>query len=81
MTIDGSGVIGGGVESAGVSFNYPTLGTTQLTDAPAFTQRTESAAGSPTAIYTYSTTTDAGAQTKTFSVTRPDSSTLNLTRS
>jgi RHS repeat-associated protein len=81
MTIDGNGVISDGVESASVEFNYPTSGTTQLTDAPAFTQRTESATGSPTGTYTYSTSTNSLAQTKTITVTRPDSSTLNLTRS
>ena len=74
MTIDGNGVISDGVESANVSFNYPTTGSTTLTDAPAFTQRVESAISSPTGTYNYSTSTDALAHTMTFSVMRPDSS-------
>jgi len=81
MTIDGNGVISDGVESASVAFNYPTSGSTALSDAPAFTQRTESATGSPTGTYGYSGTEDKVALTMTFTVTRPDSSTLNLTRS
>src|SRR6266404_2106150 len=81
MTIDGSGIISDGVESASVSFNYPTVGSTALTDSPAFTQRTETATGSPSSTYTYSSTTDKVALTTTFTVGRPDSSTLNLTRS
>ncbi len=81
MTIDGNGVISDGVESASVEFNYPTAGSTQLTDVPAFTQRTETTSGSPTGTYTYSATTDSLAQTMTFIVGRPDSSTLKLTRS
>ncbi|MEK6302569.1 MAG: RHS repeat-associated core domain-containing protein [Acidobacteriota bacterium] len=81
MNINGSGVISDGLESANVTFNYPTSGSTQLTDAPAFTQRTETAVSSPSAIFTYSMTTDAVAQTKTLIVTRPDSSQVLLTRS
>src|SRR5882724_2368685 len=80
MTIDGNGVISDGVESANVAFNYPTLGSTALSDAPGFTQRTESASGSPTGTYNYSTTTDGVAQTMTFSVTRPDGSQLWMMR-
>jgi RHS repeat-associated protein len=68
-----------GVESAAVSFNYPISGV--LTDAPAFTQRTETAVNSPTSIYTYSSSTDTVAQTMTFTITRPDSTTVQLTRS
>ena len=74
MSIDGNGVISDGVESASVAFNYATAGSTALSDAPAFTQRTESASGSPTGTYNYSTTTDGVAQTMTFSVARPDGS-------
>jgi hypothetical protein len=70
---------GDGIESANVSFNYPTSGT--LSAPPAFTQRTETATSSPSSTYSYSTATDAGAQTKTFTTTRPDSSTVSLTRS
>jgi hypothetical protein len=80
MSISGS-VISDGVESAAVSFNYPTAGSTVLTDAPAFTQRTESAVNSQTAVYSYSTSTDSIAQTMTFTITRPDSTTVGLTRS
>ncbi|HYP26433.1 MAG TPA: RHS repeat-associated core domain-containing protein [Blastocatellia bacterium] len=70
-----------GVDSATVAFNYPTSGGTALTDAPAFTQRTESAVSSPTSTFTYSTGTDSVAQTKTFTITRPDSTAILLTRS
>ena len=66
-----------GVESAAVSFNYPASGT--LTDAPSFTQRTETAVNSPQSVYSYSTST--GAQTLTFAIARPDSTTLEITRS
>lgn len=77
MTINGSGVISDGTESAYVSFNYPTSGSTQLTDAPAFTQRTESPGGS----YTYSSSTNSLLKTKTYTVFRPDSSNLVFVRS
>jgi RHS repeat-associated protein len=70
---------GDGIESANVSFNYPTSGT--LSAPPAFTQRTETATNSPTSVYTYSTTIDTVAQTKTFTISRPDSSTVSLARS
>lgn len=79
MTIDGNGVISDGVESATVSFNYPTVGSTALTDAPAFTQRTEIVSGGSTGVFSYSTTP--GFQTTSYNVARPDSSTLVLTRS
>ncbi len=69
-----------GVERAATSLNYPT-GASSLTDAPGFSQRTETAASSPTSVYSYATSTDAGAQTMTFTVTRPDTSQLLLTRS
>ena len=68
-----------GVESAAVSFNYPASGT--LTDAPSFTQRTETAVNSPTAVYSYSTSTNGFLQTMTFAISRPDSTTLEITRS
>ncbi|MEK6301805.1 MAG: hypothetical protein AABO41_13930 [Acidobacteriota bacterium] len=45
-------VISDGVETAAVSFNYPVSGS--LTDAPAFTQRTETAVNSPTGVFSYS---------------------------
>ena len=70
-----------GDESAAVSFNYPTSGSTVLTGAPAFTQRTEIGTNSPTAVRTYSTSVDTGAQTMTFTITQQDSTTAQLTRS
>jgi hypothetical protein len=79
MSINGS-VITDGTESAAVNLNYPTTASS-LTDAPAFTQRVETAVSGPTATYTYSTSTDGVAQTMAFSVTQPDSTTLLLTRS
>src|SRR6185503_12359832 len=48
---------------------------------PAFTQRTENAASAPQSVCTYSVSTNSLAQTKTFTITQPDSATLNLTRS
>jgi RHS repeat-associated protein len=78
MTIDGNGVISDGVESASISFNYPISGSTALSDAPAFTQRTESASGSPTGTFTYSTTD--GSTSVGISVGRPDGSTLWMSR-
>jgi RHS repeat-associated protein len=69
-----------GVESASVAFNYPTTSQTALTDVPAFTQRTESALNSPTAVYSYLASTDSIAQTMTFQVSRPDSSLLWMMR-
>ena len=80
MTISGS-TISDGTESASVVYNYPTSGATQQTDVPAFTQRTENATNASQGIYTYSTSTDSFAQTKTFTMTQPDSSTVNFTRS
>ena len=68
-----------GVESANVTFNYPTTAGTVLTDAPAFSQRTETAVNSPQGVYNYSTSTSS--QTLTFTITRPDSTTVQLTRS
>lgn len=81
MTYDsGIGAISDGAESAYVSFNYPAAGAS-LTDAPAFTQRTQfpAATSGGTAVYSYSTSSGSG--TKSFIITRPDSSTLTLTRS
>lgn len=70
-----------GVESSNVSLDYPTSAGTVLTDAPAFSQRTETAVNSPTSVYNYSSSTDSGAQTMTFTITRPDATTVQLTRS
>jgi RHS repeat-associated protein len=58
--------------TATVTFDYPTSGTTQLGGAPAFTQRTESS-GSVTGTYGYSVSG------LTSTITRPDTSTLTLT--
>jgi YD repeat-containing protein len=58
--------------TATVTFDYPTSGTTQLGGAPAFTQRTESSGGvNGTYSYSVSGTTS--------TITRPDTSTLTLT--
>lgn len=81
MSLSFQGVIQDGNERAAVNFNYPTSGSTLQTGVPAFTQRTESAVNAPTATYTYSSSINTLAQTKTFTTTRPDSSTVNLTRS
>ena len=70
----------GGLERAATSFNYPTAASS-LTDSPSFNQRTETATSSPTSVYSYATSTDAGAQTMTFTITQPDSSQVLLTRS
>jgi RHS repeat-associated protein len=72
-------VITDGVESDAVTFNYP--GSGSLSDCPAFSQWTNTAINSPTSIYSFTTSTDSVAQTMTFTVTQPDSSTLFLTRS
>jgi YD repeat-containing protein len=81
MSINSSGVISDGNEDASVEFNYPTSGSTSLSDSPAFTQRTESGINATTGVYTYSNSTNSTAQTKTFTIARPDSSNLILTRS
>ncbi len=70
-----------GLESATVSFDYPTTASS-LTNAPAFTERTESAVDSPTSEYSYSVNVSGGdPPTKTFIITRPDTTKLELTRS
>ncbi|HXU36726.1 MAG TPA: hypothetical protein VN937_10210 [Blastocatellia bacterium] len=79
MSINGSGVISDGVESNSVNFNYQTASTPARTNAPVFTQRTESATNAPQATYSYSI--GPGFQTMSFTTTRPDNSTLTLTRS
>ncbi len=80
MSIDGNGVISDGTEKAYVNFNYPTSASS-LTDAPSFTQRTEfpAATSGGTAVYSYSS--GSGTGTKNFTIMRPDSSTVTLTRS
>ncbi len=80
MSIDVNGVISDGTEKSYVNFNYP-ASASSLTDAPAFSQRTEfpAATSGGTAVYSYST--GSGSGTKAFTITRPDSSTVTLTRS
>ena len=80
MSIDQYGVISDGTENGYVSFNYPTTASS-LTDAPAFTQWTEypAATSGGTAVTSFSSSSGSG--TKTFTITRPDSSTVTLTRS
>jgi RHS repeat-associated protein len=69
-----------GVESASIAFNYPTSSQTLLSDVPAFTQRTETAVNSPQSQYSYTPPADPNAQSLTFTIARPDSTTLLLTR-
>src|SRR5262249_54960930 len=79
MTIDQNGVISDGTEKGYVSYNYPTTASS-LTDAPSFTARTEFPAGGGSAVYSYAAGGTPGTN-KTITITRPDSSTLTLTRS
>ncbi len=80
MSVSGS-TITDGTESASVAFNYPTSGSTQLTDVPSFTQRTENATNAPQSVYSYSNSINTLLQTKTYTITQPDNTTVNLTRS
>ena len=81
MSIDQYGVISDGTEKSYVNFNYPTSASS-LTDSPAFTQRTEypAATSGGTAVHSYATGGTTGTN-KTFTISRPDSSTVTLTRS
>lgn len=73
-------VITDGVESAAVTFTYPSSGS--LSDCPAFAQWTNTAVNSPPSVFNFTTSTDVVApQTLTFTITQPDSSALLLTRS
>lgn len=74
----GTQVISDGTEKAAVSFNYPTTASS-LTAAPRFSQRTETATSAPSATYSYATNTGSG--TETYTITRPDSSQVLMTRS
>lgn len=76
MSINQNGVISDGLESNSVSFNYPLSGT--LTDAPAFTQRTETAVNAPTSTYGYSRWEGQGYTV--FIVTQPDGTYLTMGR-
>lgn len=76
----GTGAISDGTEKAYVSYNYPTTASS-LTDAPGFSQWTQSPAATSGGTATYSFTSVGGLGTKSFTITSPDSSTLKLTRS
>jgi hypothetical protein len=76
---DPYGTISDGTETASANYNYPTSGSTMVTDTPLFSQRTENTTGGTSGTYSYSSST--GSQTMTFTVSRPDSSSLLLTRS
>ncbi|MBI3651684.1 MAG: RHS repeat protein, partial [Acidobacteria bacterium] len=72
-----SGVISDGTENASVAFNYQQAATPALTDAPAFTQRTET----PGSTFTYASSDDTTAQTKTVTITLPDTTSQQPTAS
>jgi RHS repeat-associated protein len=74
-----TGVISDGTEKACVSFNYPASGSS-LTDAPSFSQWTQSPAATSGGTATWSFTSSIGVGTKIFTITNPDSSTMALTR-
>jgi RHS repeat-associated protein len=76
----GTGAITDGTEKAYCSFNYPTTASS-LTDAPSFSQWTQYPAATSGGTATYSFTSGAGFNTKTYTITNPDSSTVILTRS
>src|SRR5262245_36988595 len=57
-----------GTESASMNFNYPTSGSAVLSDAPAFSQYSDSPGGT----YSISSSSNSGNQTLTYTVTRPD---------
>jgi RHS repeat-associated protein len=72
-----SGVISDGTENASVAFNYQQSSAPALTDAPAFSQRTESPGGT----FSYSTSDDSTAQTRTVTITMPDTTAQQTTAS
>ncbi|HWX39559.1 MAG TPA: RHS repeat-associated core domain-containing protein [Blastocatellia bacterium] len=74
MSIDQNGVISDGLENNHASFNYP-LTASSLTDAPAFTQRTESPGSANPFVYSTLAPNTVGPNTLTFVVTPPDAST------
>src|SRR5260370_11218750 len=74
MSIDQNGMISDGVEAAHATFNYP-LTASSLTDAPAFTQRTESPGSANPFVYSTLAPNTVGPNTQTFVVTPPDAST------
>jgi hypothetical protein len=81
MSVDQYGVISDGTQKAYVTFNYPTTASS-LTDAPSFTQWTQypAATGGSYVVFSFTTGGTPGTN-KTFTITRPDSSTVTLTRS
>jgi len=81
MTYNGStGAIADGNEKAYVSFNYP-ASASSLTDAPSFSQWTQSPAATSGGTATWSFTSSSGSGTKSFTITNPDASTMTMTRS
>jgi RHS repeat-associated protein len=74
MSIDQNGVISDGLENNHATFNYP-LTASSLTDAPAFTQRTESPGSANPFVYSTLAPNTVGPNTLTFVVTPPDAST------
>src|SRR5262249_12896088 len=71
MSVDQNGVISDGVESAHATFNYP-LTASSLSDAPAFTQRSESPGSANPFVYSTLAPNTVGPNTQTFVVTPPD---------
>src|SRR5260370_9948164 len=74
MSIDQNGMISDGVEAAHATFNYP-LTASSLTDAPSFTQRTESPGSPNPFVYSTLAPNTVGPNTLTFVATPPDAST------
>jgi RHS repeat-associated protein len=75
MSIDQNGVISSdGLENSHATFNYP-LTASSLTDAPAFTQRTESPGSANPFVYSTLAPNTMGPNTLTFVVTPPDAAT------
>jgi hypothetical protein len=74
MSVDQNGVISDGVESAHAAFNFP-LTPSSLSDAPAFTQRSESPGSANPFVYSTLAPNTVGPNTQTFVVTAPDAST------
>jgi RHS repeat-associated protein len=73
MSIDQNGVISDGLENTHATFNYP-LTASSLTDAPVFTQRTESPGSTNPFVYSTLAPNTMGPNTLTFVVTPPDAS-------
>src|SRR5262249_55540258 len=71
MSVDQNGNISAGVESAHATFNYPTTAAS-LTDAPAFTQRTESPGSANPFVYNIGAQNPPGPTQQTVQITPPD---------